>query len=110
MNPYETKRYLDEYLLFHYGQPRDVCPFPFAPADAFRFHQRIVDECLMPLGFRSATRALDVGCAVGRLTFELARLVDHVVGPDNSKRFVAAAEQMMNAHRMRLRIPEGSRT
>jgi len=32
-------------------------------------------------------RALDVGCAVGRATFELARSFDETVGIDLSARF-----------------------
>ena len=34
------------------------------------------------------SRALDIGCAVGRSSFELARVFDEVVGIDYSKAFV----------------------
>jgi len=33
-------------------------------------------------------RALDIGCGVGRATFELARVFDEVVGIDYSKSFI----------------------
>ena len=35
-------------------------------------------------------RAIDVGCAVGRAAFELARVYDDVIGVDFSKSFVDA--------------------
>lgn len=108
VTPYESRRYLGEYLLFHYGQPRDLCPFHFAPAEAFHFHRRIVEQCLPPLRFAQPTRGLDIGCAVGRLTFELAGVVDYALGVDNSASFIRAARRMGKAHRLNIRIPEHS--
>lgn len=105
-NPYETRRYLDEYLLFHYDKPRDICPFPFVPQVALRFHERIVDECLPRLRFPSPTRALDIGCGVGRLTFELTRVVDNVVGVDSSKCFIEAAQRLAHEHHATVSVKE----
>ena len=42
-------------------------------------------------------RALDVGCAVGRATFELARYAASVTGIDFSARFIAAAQELKNS-------------
>jgi putative 4-mercaptohistidine N1-methyltranferase len=42
-------------------------------------------------------RALDLGCAVGRSSFELARYCKEVVGIDFSHRFVEAAEALRSA-------------
>ena len=39
-------------------------------------------------------RALDIGCAVGRSTFELAREYDEVIGIDYSKAFVSTCEEL----------------
>lgn len=39
-------------------------------------------------------RALDLGCAVGRSTFELARAYDEVIGIDFSQAFIDAAEKI----------------
>ena len=39
-------------------------------------------------------RALDLGCAVGRASFELAKMVPEVVGIDFSKAFIAAAKKL----------------
>lgn len=120
-NPYESGQYLSEYLLFHYGRPTVVCPHGFIPKEALRFHERIREECLLPVrrsqkaslragvSSRSApllTRGLDLGCGVGRLTFELALVVDEVLGVDNSKQFIAAARRMARSHTMNVRVRE----
>ena len=102
-NPYETSRYLHEYLLFHYGPPRDLCPFSFIPSKLLRFHERLRLEYLQPVRARGSSRALDLGCAVGRFTFELGRLVDEVVGLDNSRQFIKAARRMAKLHRLTVR-------
>lgn len=85
---YETEELLHQYLLFHYGEAADVLPWPDGPAAALGFPARCVNE-----GFRRpcSGRALDIGCAVGRATFELARYFDTVVGIDYSETFVRAA-------------------
>lgn len=106
VNPYETSTYLNEYLFFHYGKPREFCPWPFAPRAAMNFQQRIARACLDPVRFPRPTRALDVGCAVGRLTFELAKRVDQALGLDSSRQFVRAARQMARGHEMKLVIKE----
>lgn len=36
MNIYETRRLLDEYLLFHYGAPQEVLPWEQGPSSALR--------------------------------------------------------------------------
>lgn len=43
---------------------------------------------------RPAARALDLGCAIGRTSFELATVFEHVDGIDFSARFVSAATQL----------------
>jgi SAM-dependent methyltransferase len=111
VNPYETPRALAEYLLLHYGRPGEVCPFQVVPRETFRFHQRILEECLLPVGPRrgAPTRALDIGCAVGRLTFELARVVDAATGVDSSRRFIRAARRIGRERALRVRIREQGR-
>lgn len=96
-NPYETARLLDEYLLFHYGRPEEILPYGFGPVAALNFPARAVRECLLDvIAFpRSGARALDVGCAVGRTSFELARLgCAEVIGVDFSANFIRAANAL----------------
>jgi SAM-dependent methyltransferase len=106
VNPYETSRYLREYLLFHYGRPGELCPFPFIPRELLRFHERLREEYLLPLRTRNETRGLDLGCAVGRFTFELGRVVDQALGLDNSKAFIRAARRMATRHSLTVRVLE----
>ena len=93
-NPYETSCYLQEYLLLHYGRPGDLCPFSFVPRGWLHFHQRLREDYLQPVSPRSGSRGLDLGCAVGRFAFELGRVLEHVIGLDNSVSFVRAARQV----------------
>ena len=90
-NPYETDRLLAEYLLFHYGKPEEVLSWPFGPSEALDFASRVVTECLDLAALPADGRALDLGCAVGRSSFELARHYREVVGIDFSANFVRAA-------------------
>ncbi|MGA2660936.1 MAG: methyltransferase domain-containing protein [Verrucomicrobiota bacterium] len=105
-NPYETQRYLDEYLLFHYGQARRVCPFSFIGSELLRFHERLRRECLLPIRAPGSTRALDIGCGVGRFTFELGRVANRALGLDSSRRFVDAARRMARDKALTVRVSE----
>jgi putative 4-mercaptohistidine N1-methyltranferase len=92
MNPYETDRLVSEYLLFHYGSEEEVLGRMPAPREALNFPRRCVGDLIGPMG-REA-RALDVGCSVGRATFELARYAGTVIGIDYSTRFISAAQEL----------------
>ncbi len=92
-NPYETDRSLSEYLLFHYGSPEEITGDLLA-IDPLNFPARCVSECVDASQLREDSRGLDLGCAVGRGTFELARLCRSVVGIDASEKFVRAANQL----------------
>jgi len=86
---YETELLLQQYLLFHYGTGEDQLPYPFGPHDALFYPVRCVAE-FAPF-FGETVRALDLGCAVGRSSFELARHAREVIGIDLSRRFIQAA-------------------
>ncbi len=92
--PYESNPLLNQYLLFHYGQPEDALPYTFGPHDALNFPVRCVTECFDLSAIPNEARALDLGCAVGRSSFELARYCRQVVGIDYSKKFIAAAQKL----------------
>ena len=89
---YETPRLLSEYLLFHYGADAELVTHPSLPVAALNFAQRTVTE-LLPAGTTGA-RALDLGCAVGRSSFELSLHFQDVLGIDYSQSFVQAAERL----------------
>jgi putative 4-mercaptohistidine N1-methyltranferase len=92
MNPYETEKLLAEYLLFHYGTEQEILPERYGGVEALFYPVRCVTECVEIAALRLGARALDLGCAVGRSTFELARWCGSAVGIDFSHRFIGAAE------------------
>jgi putative 4-mercaptohistidine N1-methyltranferase len=79
---YESDRAAAEYLLLHYGG-----------TGRSNFPVRCVAQ-LEAGRLPVPARALDLGCAVGRSSFELARRCAEVVGIDASTRFIAIARQL----------------
>lgn len=90
---YESPQMLADYLLFHYGEDQDVMPWDFGPKDALQYPARCAAICQKAANGR-AQRVLDLGCAVGKSTFELARFADEVIGIDYSHQFIDAANQL----------------
>ncbi len=108
MQVYETEQYLNEYLLFHYGGASDVLSWDFGPKEAVGFATRCVSECIEISALGPEPCAFDLGCAVGRSSFELARHCHHVTGIDASQSFIRAAlEIRRNGHIHFDRIEEG---
>lgn len=82
---YETDKLLTEYAEFHYGDTYfDVPNFPVVLAKL----------AIKAMGDKPAHKALDLGCASGRSTFELAHHFDHVTGIDFSTRFIGQGVQL----------------
>jgi putative 4-mercaptohistidine N1-methyltranferase len=108
MQVYESERYLNEYLLFHYGEPADTIPYDFGPRHAVGFAARCVSDCIELGAVPPDARALDLGCAVGRSTFELARYCSQVIGIDFSHAFINAALEIRRSGAIHFdRIDEG---
>lgn len=91
---YESETLLSQYLALHYGRPDDVLPFASGPHDALDYPKRCVTELLESARLPEKARGLDVGCAVGRSTFELATYCHEVIGIDLSRRFIDVARHM----------------
>jgi putative 4-mercaptohistidine N1-methyltranferase len=82
---YETDKLLSEYAEFHYGDTYfDVPNFPKALAEL----------AIAAMKDKPARKALDLGCASGRASFELARHFDDVTGIDFSARFIGQGVQL----------------
>ncbi len=110
-NPYESERLLAEYLLFHYGKPREILPYQFGPGTALNFAVRVVTETVNFAELPERVRALDLGSAVGRSSFELARGCQEVLGIDFSQSFVRAATELAVVGRLLYeRVDEGRLT
>jgi putative 4-mercaptohistidine N1-methyltranferase len=97
VNIYETRKLLAEYLLFHYGSAEDVEPLPGMAHEVLGFPARCVTECLARSEVPAGARALDLGCAVGRSSFELARYCSEVIGVDFSRSFIDAATHLQQS-------------
>ncbi|MGB0371463.1 MAG: putative 4-mercaptohistidine N1-methyltransferase [Opitutales bacterium] len=93
-NPYESQELLAQYLLFHYGTAREVLPWPMGPSDALDYAVRAVSEPLADYAVPANARALDIGCAVGRSSFELSKSCAEVIGIDFAQSFIDAAERI----------------
>jgi putative 4-mercaptohistidine N1-methyltranferase len=91
-NYYDSDRAISEYLLFHYGGYEHR--LPEALADGLCFPPRCVSECVDVARLPANARALDLGCAVGRSSFELARHCAQVIGIDLSARFLSVATHL----------------
>ena len=81
MNIYETDDMISQYIEFHYGDTHYGVPnFPVACIGIVRDYAQ----------GRKTARALDLGCASGRSSFELATIYDHVDAVDFSARLIEA--------------------
>lgn len=108
-NPYETERLVAEYLFFHYAGEDETSGGHPVPREALNFPVRVVAELVDPA--RGARTALDLGCAVGRSSFELARVARSVLGIDFSDAFIRSAEALKRDGHLACHVPvEGELT
>lgn len=88
-NPYETDEQVSQYIEFHFGSDyHGVGNFAGACGEL------CLEYFATKTARKQSRRALDLGCAIGRTSFELARVFEHVDGIDFSARFVSAATQL----------------
>jgi putative 4-mercaptohistidine N1-methyltranferase len=110
-NYYDSGRGLSEYLLFHYGSTEPLLAPRWVEAGALEFPARCVSQCLDVARLPSKARALDLGCAVGRSSFELARRCTEVIGIDFSQQFIELADRLRQRGFLRFRsFEEGELT
>jgi putative 4-mercaptohistidine N1-methyltranferase len=109
-NVYETERMVADYLLFHYGTAEQVSGGRPVPLEGLGFVNRVVRQGFLRADLGEGKRVLDLGCAVGGASFELARFGATVVGVDLSGAFIEAAREMRKEGRVRtFRTEEGLR-
>jgi putative 4-mercaptohistidine N1-methyltranferase len=94
---YETDRLLSEYAEFHYGDEYFGVP---------NFPRALAELAINAMGERPARSALDLGCATGRATFELAHHFDHVTGIDFSARFIGLGSQFAEQGTLRYTLTD----
>lgn len=94
---YETDKLLSEYAEFHYGDEYfGVANFPKA----------LVSLAIETLGDSTKAKALDLGCASGRATFELAKHFDFVTGVDFSARFIGQGVHLSQNETLRYTLAD----
>lgn len=109
INPYESDALLQQYLVFHYATGAEQFPYPFGGSDALDFPKRCVSDGFELGQLPPDARALDLGCAVGRSSFELARYCREVVGIDYSQAFIDAARRLAaDGRHPATRVDEGT--
>lgn len=93
---YRSDTLISQYCHFGWGENAlGVANYP----------QRCAELVLAYMEDRPKRRALDVGCATGRSSFELAREFDEVVGVDFSARFIQQAQLLKEQGVLRYSIP-----
>lgn len=97
---YESDTLVSQYAEFHYGDSSFGVPnFAKAMADlALTVHQSH--------GNGSNARALDLGCATGRSSFELARVFKQVVGVDFSAMLIQVGSKLLETGTIRYTMPD----
>lgn len=94
---YETDKLMSEYAEFHYGDEYFSVPnFPAA----------LVNWARPYLAGKPHNTALDLGCASGRASFELARDFSAVTGIDFSARFINQGVQLAEQGLLRYTLAE----
>ncbi|WP_419766861.1 5-histidylcysteine sulfoxide synthase [Arcobacter sp.] len=79
-NVYETDEQISQYCEFHYGEEiYGVKNFPKNSVDVLKPYLEGVKK----------EKALDLGCSVGRSSFELGKIFDEVLGIDFSANFIS---------------------
>lgn len=90
-NIYETDELVSQYCDFQYGDEYfGVMNFAKACAQKASEYSKGTQQ----------KRALDLGCATGRASFELSRFFDHVDGIDYSQAFIDAAVELQKNGRI----------
>ncbi|MFZ4536361.1 5-histidylcysteine sulfoxide synthase [Propionivibrio sp.] len=94
---YETDRLVSEYAEFHYGDEYFAVP---------NFPRALAKLAIAAMGDKPARKALDLGCATGRASFELAQHFDQVTGIDFSARFISLGTRLAEQGSLRYTLVE----
>ncbi|SFV56133.1 Glutamate synthase [NADPH] large chain [hydrothermal vent metagenome] len=95
-NPYTTDSIISQYCHFGWGENR--LGIENYPAQCVSLIAEYMQN-------RPRKRAFDIGCAIGRSTFELARNFDEVIGVDFSARFIQEAQKLKERGTLRYVMP-----
>ena len=94
---YEEDQAASQYCEFHYGETY---------LGVENFQKKIADIALHYTRELPRKKALDIGCSVGRISFELAGEYESVTGLDFSARFINLAHRLQTEGKLRYTIPD----
>ncbi|MDX1351673.1 MAG: 5-histidylcysteine sulfoxide synthase [Thiomicrorhabdus sp.] len=100
---YETDQSVSQYCEFHYGD----CYFEVE--NFAKSYANIAIETIKKdndFANLANLKVLEVGCSVGRASFELAKHFEEVTGLDFSARFIQVANQLQETGAVRYAIPQ----
>ncbi len=99
---YETDQMVSKYIEFHYGKEHFNLP---------NFPVTCINEVAKRVENLDKFRALDIGCATARSSFELAKMFDQVDAVDLSVRLIEPPTNLQNSGRQRyVFVEEGELT
>lgn len=94
---YESKEMVNKYMLMHWGSDEDIfAEVPKVPRPITVHLPKICAEWIVKYSSQFDT-VLDLGCAVGRSSFEMARHFKQVQGIDYSHEFIDCARELKNS-------------
>jgi len=95
-NPYTTDSIISQYCHFSWGG--NALGVENYPARCAKLSLEYMKD-------KAKVKAFDIGCAIGRSSFELARGFDEVIGVDFSARFIQEAEKLKQSGILRYVMP-----
>lgn len=102
---YETDALTRQYLEFHFTPSKVTFTYDTNIEQAFDFPIRLAHR-LRQWKPQQNGRVLDLGCAVGATSFELARDFKEVIGIDLSSAFISTANEVKKNGRIAFEAPE----
>lgn len=96
-NIYESDDLISQYCEFHYGE---------SYFNVENFCSKTVQILKPFIKNKQTKKALDLGCSVGRSSYELANIYDEVEGIDFSANFIKVAQQLQSNNKIKYKIKE----
>ena len=93
-------------MAFHYLEPADLLPKGAPVPRGLTNFPKACAHLLLSRSEGRPARALDLGCAVGRSSFELAKKIREVIGIDFSRAFIRTAKQLQKTGKIRFALLE----
>lgn len=95
-NIYETNSLISQYCEFHYGE--EYFGVKNFPKNSIELLKPFLEDI-------SSNSALDLGCSVGRSSFELANIFSSVTAVDFSQNFINTAKNLQEKNKIDFEIP-----